>query len=201
MSTMSHAQTEITSDADLTQSLAGIRDDVAQARSRDELTRLYRHAEALVALTYSPSWRKRFGDRLDALRSVAEEGFAATARAVNRQAEVIGTPADYDETWGGKERVYGEVNSEGDLRRIDAAIRAEVATAASREDLTRLYRRAEYLITLTYAPAWEKKFGSQVDALRKIAATEFSATAAAINQRAKALGIPADYDETWGGGH
>jgi hypothetical protein len=97
-----------------------------------------------------------------------------------------------------KEHVYGEVNSAGDLRRIFAQIRSEVAMAISRDELTELYRRAGYLVTLTFSPAWEKRFGDEVIELRQLAEEEFSKTAHKINERAKAIGTDPDYDETWG---
>ena len=99
-----------------------------------------------------------------------------------------------------QELEYGHVNSEADLREIVAEIREDVAAASSRDELTQLYRRAEYLITLTSAPAWQKKFGDRVDALRRTAEAEFASVAHAINQRAAEIGSAADYDETWGAG-
>jgi type II secretory pathway component PulJ len=98
------------------------------------------------------------------------------------------------------EHVYGEVDNEDDLRQIFAAIRRDVTQATTREELTRLYRRAEYLIALTFSPAWQKKFGPQVEELRRVAEVEFTATARAINQRAAEIGTAPDYDETWGRG-
>ena len=47
--------------------------------------------------------------------------------------------------------IYGEIDNETDLRKVFAAIREEVARADSREALTELYRRAGYLVTLTYS--------------------------------------------------
>jgi len=96
-------------------------------------------------------------------------------------------------------QVYGEVYSLGDLRRIFAQIRSEVAMAASRQELTELHRRAGYLVTLTYSPAWKKQFGEEVAQLREIAEKEFSKTAHKINERSKALGVDHHYDEEWGG--
>jgi type II secretory pathway component PulJ len=98
------------------------------------------------------------------------------------------------------EHVYGEVDNEADLQRIYAAMRRDIAHAATREELTKLYRRAEYLITLTYSPAWRKKFGAKVEKLRQVAQSEFTATARAANKRAAEIGTEPDYDETWGGG-
>jgi hypothetical protein len=99
-----------------------------------------------------------------------------------------------------KEHVYGEVDSAGDLKRIFAQIRSEVAMAPSRDELTDLYRRAGYLVTLTYSPAWKKKFGEKVAELREIAEQEFSRTAHKINERARTIGTDPDYDEKWGDG-
>lgn len=94
--------------------------------------------------------------------------------------------------------IYGEVENEADLKRIFSQIRREVEEADSRPALTELYRRAGYLVTLTHSPAWEKKFGAEVAALRELAKDEFRKTARKINQRAAQIGTEADYDETWG---
>jgi hypothetical protein len=94
--------------------------------------------------------------------------------------------------------VYGEVESKTDLRNVFTAIRGDVDQAASRESLTELYRRAGYLITLTHAPSWHKKFGDEAEELRQVAEDEFARTARKINQRASAIGTEPDYDEKWG---
>lgn len=94
--------------------------------------------------------------------------------------------------------VYGEINHKSDMEKVYRAIRAEVEKATSRADLTRLYRRAGYLITLTHAPAWEEKFGPQAEELRRLGEEQFRLTARKINRRAGQLGTEADYDERWG---
>ncbi len=95
--------------------------------------------------------------------------------------------------------VYGAINSEAGMRRVFTEIRQGVAIAESRPDLTKLYRRAGYLITLTYAPSWHEKFGSEeATVLRGVGADEFRKTAREINHRSVQLGIEANYDETWG---
>jgi hypothetical protein len=96
------------------------------------------------------------------------------------------------------EHVYGEVNDTGDLKRIFAKIRGDVAVATSRTELTELYRRAGYLVTLTRSPAWEKHFGSEVHKLSHLAEEEFTKTAHKINERAKVIGTDPNYDEKWG---
>jgi hypothetical protein len=99
-----------------------------------------------------------------------------------------------------RELEYGHVNSETDLRQIFSEIRGDVGAANSREELTQLYRRAEYLIALTYAPAWQKKFDGRLDVLRRTGEAEFATVARAINRRAAEIGTSADYDEAWGPG-
>jgi hypothetical protein len=96
--------------------------------------------------------------------------------------------------------IYGNIDSKTDLERVFREIRKDVKDAKSRPSLTELYKRAGYLITLTYAPSWDEKFGSEAKALREDAKTQFKTTARKINSRAKAIGTDADYDDTWGKG-
>lgn len=97
-----------------------------------------------------------------------------------------------------KRQIYGKVENKADLKEIFSAIRGDVAKANSRPRLTELYKRAGYLNTLTRAPSWKKKFGTESPGLRKTAEEEFAQTARRINRRAKAIGTDADYDESWG---
>lgn len=98
----------------------------------------------------------------------------------------------------GRRDHYGHINNEGDMRLVFREIRDEVAKAASRPTLTELYRRAGYLITLTYAPSWAGKFGREAGQLRRVAEDEFHATAQLVNSRAAQIGTDADYHESWG---
>ena len=94
--------------------------------------------------------------------------------------------------------IYGEVDDKTDLKKVFSEIRQDVENAKSRSELTELYRRAGYLITLTNASSWEKKFGDEIDDIRQVADEEFAKTARKINSRAKEIGTDADYDEKWG---
>lgn len=94
--------------------------------------------------------------------------------------------------------IYGEVDNKTDLQHIFREIRSDVEKAKSRGDLTELYRRAGYLITLTHAPSWEEKFGKDASKLRDAAKDEFATTARKINSRARQIGTDADYDDKWG---
>jgi len=94
--------------------------------------------------------------------------------------------------------IYGEVDNKSDLKEVFSEIRDDVEKADSRDELTELYRRAGYLITLTNAPSWEDKFGDKIDDIRDTAEDEFSKTARKINGQAEKVGTEADYDEKWG---
>ena len=94
--------------------------------------------------------------------------------------------------------VYGEVDNKTDLKKVFTEIRKDVEEVKSRPELTELYRRAGYLITLTNASSWEKKFGDEIDEIRETAEEEFAKTARRINSRAKELDVESDYDEKWG---
>jgi len=96
------------------------------------------------------------------------------------------------------DHVYGEVNNKSDLKKVFSEIRQDVEGADSRSTLTELYRRAGYLITLTNAASWEKKFGKDISSIREAAKDEFASTARKINTQAKKIGTDADYDEKWG---
>jgi hypothetical protein len=94
--------------------------------------------------------------------------------------------------------IYGEVDNKTDLKKVFSEIRQDVENAKSRSDLTELHRRAGYLITLTNASSWEKKFGDDIRDIREVAEEEFAKTARKINRRAEEIGVEADYDEAWG---
>jgi hypothetical protein len=96
--------------------------------------------------------------------------------------------------------IYGEVNSKTGLQHVFVEIRHDVDKAKTRADLTELYKRAGYMITLTHAPSWQEKFGRKASSLRKVGEEEFARTARKVNQRAEKIGTKADYDEKWGDG-
>ena len=94
--------------------------------------------------------------------------------------------------------IYGEIDNKTNLRDVFLQIRKDVENADSRAALTELYRRAGYLITLSYAGSWQEKFGNDIQDIRSAAENEFRTTARKINSRAEEIGTDADYDEAWG---
>ena len=91
----------------------------------------------------------------------------------------------------------GEINSKTDLERIFTEIRDDVDEAKSRPDLTELYRRASYLITLAHTPIWDQRLGKEAKRFRDVGKEEFKKTVREINRRAEEIGTDADYDAEW----
>ena len=98
----------------------------------------------------------------------------------------------------GAKPVYGHVDSQADIDHIFAEIREDLRHAGSRATLTELYRRAGYLITLTYAPSWDERFGDKAVSLRHAAEADFRKLVKSLNARAHKIGESGDYDENWG---
>src|SRR5215831_11122096 len=97
------------------------------------------------------------------------------------------------------EHIYGEVNSLEDLRTINQKIRQEMDGVKTREQLTELKKRSDYLCTLAEAPSWKEKFGGKVDDFQRVAREEDRTTTNHANEVARRHGWDADYDP-WGRG-
>ncbi len=73
-------------------------------------------------------------------------------------------------------------------------IRALVAKQKNYVVLEKRRDESAYLYTLTFSPAWKKKFAGQLLKMRKVAKSEYTKTAKAINKRLKSLGIKKKVD-------
>jgi hypothetical protein len=93
--------------------------------------------------------------------------------------------------------IYGEVNSANDIRRINRKIRKEMDRVTTREELTELKKRSDYLCTLTASPSWRKKFGDKIDIPLRVSQEENRKTVAYANRVAAKHGWLANYDP-WG---
>ncbi|HET9909627.1 MAG TPA: hypothetical protein VFQ23_23470 [Anaerolineales bacterium] len=88
---------------------------------------------------------------------------------------------------------------EKDLHRVFHEIRQEIGNAQSREELTELYKRTGYMITMTHATPVEEKQDTEMKDRRETTEHEFATTVRLINSRAQELGVEADYNENWDG--
>jgi len=84
-----------------------------------------------------------------------------------------------------------------DLRRTFQEIRESVEKATSREELTELYKKTAYMITMTHASPVMETSDQEIRSRREVTEKEFARTVRLINEQAKKLGGEADYDEDW----
>jgi hypothetical protein len=96
-----------------------------------------------------------------------------------------------------RQNIYGEVHSATDIRQINQHIRGEMRSVSSRDDLTELKKRADYLCTLAEAPSWKRKFGRKASTILNTAKQEDRKTTERANQVARRHGWDARYDP-WG---
>ncbi len=96
-------------------------------------------------------------------------------------------------------RVYGRVEKIEDISRINCIIRDEMMIVETEAQLTELKKRSDYLCTLTYSPFWKKKFGDQIEEVRKVAVEENHITVKEANVIAKNKGWDVEY-HPWGRG-
>jgi hypothetical protein len=97
------------------------------------------------------------------------------------------------------DNVYSEVNTLQDVRRINSMIRRDMSGARSRDRLTELKKRADYLCTLTYSPAWHEKLGKRASRFLEVAKAEDEKTTEKANQVARRHKWSGEYNP-WGGG-
>jgi hypothetical protein len=90
-----------------------------------------------------------------------------------------------------------EINSDRrDVRRTFKEIREALEKAASREDLTELYKQAVYMILMTHSTPLDEK-DTEMKTRRETTEKEFARTVRLINEQAKKIGAAADYNEDW----
>ena len=83
-----------------------------------------------------------------------------------------------------------------DVKRTFKEIRDAVEKATSREDLTELYKQTVYMILMTHSTPVDEK-DEKMKRRRESTEQEFARTVHMINERAKELGVEADFDEDW----
>jgi len=95
-----------------------------------------------------------------------------------------------------RDTLIDEIHDRKDVRRTFAEIRAALEKAASREDLTELYKQAVYMILMTHSSPVNEK-DSAIKRGRESTEREFARTVRLINQKAKKIGVEPDYNEDW----
>ena len=93
--------------------------------------------------------------------------------------------------------IYGDVHSRTGLRAAFREIRRDIAAARTANALNELHRRSGYVVSLTRDARWQARFGEELEAIRALAAEEFSRSVRALNRRAERLGADVRYEERW----
>ena len=81
-----------------------------------------------------------------------------------------------------------------DVRHTFEDIRNVLEKAESKEDLTELYKQAVYMILMTHSSPLNEK-DREMKRRRELTEREFTRTVHMINERAKKIGVEADYNE------
>ncbi len=68
--------------------------------------------------------------------------------------------------------LYSRVEKVEDISKINCIIRDEMLKAKDEAILSELKKRSDALCTLTYSPAWQKKFANEIEALQELAMLE-----------------------------
>ena len=95
-----------------------------------------------------------------------------------------------------KDTLIEEIHDRKDVRRTFEEIRGALAKAASREDLTELYKQTVYMILMTHSSPVNEN-DREMKRRREFAEKEFTRTVHLINERAKKIGVEADFNEDW----
>ena len=99
-----------------------IRDEMLAVKTAAELTDLKKRSDYLCTLTFSPFWKKKFGDKIEELREVAIEENRATVKTANYVAKYKGFDREY-EPW------KKEINIEEELKKIPHQVVEELTNS------------------------------------------------------------------------
>ncbi len=89
--------------------------------------------------------------------------------------------------------IYGKVESEEDISRINCIIRDEMLEADEESKLSELKKRSDYLCTLTFSPFWKKKFKDKIQKLQETAIVENRVSVKEANIISKFKGFDKTY--------
>ena len=99
-----------------------IRDEMLQVEDEAQLSELKKRSDYLCTLTYSPFWKKRFGEQIEQLRQVALEENRVTVKEANIIAKYKGFDKEYH-PW------RSDIDIEEQLRQIPEEVIEEITHA------------------------------------------------------------------------
>jgi len=167
-----------------------IRDEMLEVESEAQLTELKKRSDYLCTLTFSPFWKKKFGDQIEILRQVAIEENRVTVRECNIVSKYKNFGKIYH-PWKKEidieemlkqlpEKILNEVNHTileldlhpqilEDLRKLYCEIRKGMVLCETKECLKKFMHSVDVLSTLPHLKSFEEHFDEKtmkaIDAL------------------------------------
>ncbi|BCD67336.1 hypothetical protein [Nitratiruptor sp. YY09-18] len=160
-----------------------IRDQMMEVQEEGQLSELKKRSDYLCTLTYSPFWQKKFGDKIEELRSVAIEENRVTVKEANIIAKFKGWDKEYS-PWRSdidieeqlkllpeeivEEITHATMSLEMDtkileqLRREFCDIRKAMVLCEDEECLKKLKRAVDILSVLPYLEEFKSHFDEGV---------------------------------------
>ena len=159
-----------------------IRDEMLEVEDEAHLSELKKRSDYLCTLSYSPFWKKRFGERIEALRSAALEENRITVKEANLLAAYRGMNKSYS-PWRARidieeqlkeiprkvseEIAYTALSLEAEseilelLRREFCRVRAGMVLCEEEECLKRLKRAVDILSVLPFLDSFKEHFDKE----------------------------------------
>lgn len=193
-----------------------IRDEMLIASTSEQLTELKKRSDYLCTLTYSPFWRKKFGEEIERLREEAIRQNRGSVRLANMIAKVRGWSKEFS-PWGKekyknfekhlKEVIDSILNDienaiyekkgqiEIDLRKLFCQIRFSMLYVDNIVDLYALKKKAESWTFTTFGKVFMLFFQTNVlEELRELAIMEFNRTVDLANLIADYYGWDIEFE-------
>jgi len=165
-----------------------IRDEMLNVTTKEQLVDLKKRSDYLCTLTYSPFWKKKFGEKIDEVRERALEENRVTVKEANYVAKYKNFDAHYD-PWGKNkydiedalkeipERVVTEFSQSlveleltpqalDELRNVFCNIRKAAILCEDLQCLSKIKKLTDLLSVLPYLESFASHFSS--DELHKI---------------------------------
>ena len=99
MTNDTHTYVEGNARTDLRGRFKEIREGVEKAKSKEDLTELYKRAVYMILMTHSSPIDEKFDKEMKRKLETTEREFTRTVRMINQHAKKIAVEADYDESW------------------------------------------------------------------------------------------------------
>ncbi len=194
-----------------------IRDEMLQVETPAQLTDLKKRSDYLCTLTYSPFWKKKFGDEIEKIREVACAENRVTVETANTVAEYKDFDGHY-KPWGKHqlddidealkeipEAVVHEVTESyinpelhpgilEELRQLFCELRAAMAVCPDETCLNKIKRAVDLLSALPYYPEFSEHFtGGILKEIDSLINTEKQRSVQWLNMVAYVRGYPVRY--------